>query len=198
MYGGRLIYLTGRLGVEGGDSILSRLATEPVLERLTIDDEPVKNLVLRTLLDFPGQEARPYFWEPLLNDPRYFDTAFLALSLRGAAEGLRYLPQYVHMALQTGLREAVLELRLGNFIARHFWPDRLAELWNTIKRLPHDEKERVLVILTRAIPPAVAKMQAILEPPQLAPVINIEQVRRRQAQGGGPARALALVVAERQ
>src|SRR5262249_23609621 len=109
MYGSRLIYLTGRLGVEEGDSILSRLATEPVLERLTIDDEPVKNLVLRTLLDFPGQEARPHFWEPLLNDPRYFDTAFLALSLRGAAEGLRYLPQYVHMALQTGLREAVLE-----------------------------------------------------------------------------------------
>jgi len=79
----------------------------------------MRNFVLRTLLDFPGQESREDLWEPLLDDPRYFDTAFLALALKGAAEGLRYLPQYIRMSFACGLREGVVELRLANFISRH-------------------------------------------------------------------------------
>jgi hypothetical protein len=161
MYGSRLIYLTGYLAVEGGDAILSRLATEPALDGLIVYDEPMKNFVLRTLLDFPGQEAKESFWEPLLDDAQYFDTAFFALSLRGAAEGLRYLPQYLAMAFRTGLREGILELRLANFISRHLWPDRLSQLKDVLSRLPQEERERVWALLARAMPQAVERMAAM-------------------------------------
>lgn len=158
MYGSRLIYLTGCLAVEGGDVILFRLAAESALDGLMVYDEPLKNFVLRTLLDFPGQEAREGFWEPLLDDARYFDTAFFALSLRGAAEGLKYLPQYLQMAFQTGLREAVLELRLASFISRHLWPNHLSKLQDVLSRLSAEARERVWVNLARAMPQAVNRI----------------------------------------
>lgn len=180
-YGGRVIYLTGFLGVEGGDAILSRLADDPALDGLMVDEEPMKNLILRTLLDFPGQEAKEGYWEPLLDDPSYFDTAFFALSLRGAAEGLRYLPQYLQMAFQKGLREGILELRLANFIDRHLWPDRLPELQDVLSRLPHDERDRATDILRRAMPQAVEMMDQLKQvPSRLSNVSDFDEYRLKQ------------------
>jgi hypothetical protein len=193
-YGGRLMYLTGFLGVEGGDILLSRLAADPALDGLTIDAEPLKNLVLRTLLDFPGQESREGFWEPLLNDTRYFDTAFFALSLRGPQEGLRYLPQYLRMAFQTGLREGILELRLTNFISRHLWPDRLGAFLQTIARLPTEDREKVLAILERAIPKVAEKLQEMVaKPNKVANVIYLDERLKPKIQHGEVGRALDLV-----
>ncbi len=163
-YGGRLIYLLGRLGVEGGEAILDQFAAEPLLEQLTIDHEPVKNLVLRTLLDFPGQESRTDLWEPLLDDPQYFDTAFLAMSSRGWKEGLRALPQYLQMALQTGLNDGVIEIRLSHFISRCQSLDRLPALRRTLAELGSEAHGRVQAILKRTFPEVVEQLNVVLEP----------------------------------
>ena len=141
-----------------------------------VDDEPIKNLALRTLLDFPGQESRTDFWESLLNDPQYFDTAFLALSLQGWEAGLRFLPQYMRMALQMGLREGVLEIRLSNFIMRYLRPDRLPALRRTLAHLTPDEKVRVQALLQRVLPEALEKMQAHAALPQLAKGVRLDEV----------------------
>lgn len=67
-YGARLMRLAGQLRIEDGADLLASLAFDPALDGLATDGELISSLALGTLLDFPGQEWRTDFWEPLWRD----------------------------------------------------------------------------------------------------------------------------------
>jgi hypothetical protein len=160
-YGGRLLYLVGRLRLDGGADILSRLATHPDLDGLSLHGEPLRNVVLRTLLDFPGQQAREEFWEPLLRDPTAFDAAFFAFTLTGSEQGLEHVRAYLDMALNTGFPEPMIEFRLTPFVQQCLSSGLVPSLRRVIVGLEPDRRARVLDILRRAVPEAVERMEAI-------------------------------------
>jgi hypothetical protein len=166
-YGGRLIYLTGRLGAEGGAEILAELAFRPAVDALVGDGERLSNLALRTLLDFPGQAARAALWEPLADDPRFFDTAFFAFTLCGAREGLQNLGRYLEMARAHGLPDTVVDFRLTHFIRRHILgrPRHVDALGAALRSLPTEGRRVAEEIVRRRFPDILEALTA--QPPSL-------------------------------
>lgn len=176
-YGDRLIYLAGALGVEGSAELLESLAFSEALEGLALEGEPLANRALRTLLDFPGQEARGDLWRPLLLDRDFFDTAYAAMALGPRfSDAMGALPGYLQLAVETGLNEAIVEERLTILVERHLRPgppQRWTALRDIVDRLPAEQHQLAEVLLARIAPEAWATarptgdlLQAF---PQLAP-----------------------------
>ena len=158
-YATRPIYLVGRLGVDDGVDILQLLEASPTLDGLEVDGGPFRDVVLRALIEFPGQQNHPR-WDRLLHESPFFDTAYLAIQQRGLEEAMLDLPAYLDMAKQHPLRETLFQGRIGNLVARHFWPNHMAEFWQAIRGLRADHQQVVEAALQADVPKAFATKNA--------------------------------------
>lgn len=186
-YGARVISLAGRLQVVGAEGILVRLADDPAIEGLAVEGEPLVSIVLSALLDFRGQESRPDFWEPRLQDERVFDVAFTAFVLRGpagAAETLHHLPQYLDTALRVGLEESAVEEDVSLLIGRQLAGNRrrMQELRHIVAGRPPGQRE----LLERILRDAGARLEDAQPGPPLVLAERFDFSTGQQEHALGP------------
>ena len=102
-FGASLMWLTGYIQPEGGADILLKRFQDPLCESIIGDGEPLSCSALRAFLDFPDSYKKEGFWEPLLINPLYYETAFQAISLRNFSEGRYHIPTFLTMLVADDL-----------------------------------------------------------------------------------------------
>ncbi len=148
-YGARLIHLCGALQCEEATPLLRSLAKWPEVGELAFEGDNLRDLALRALLAYPGEEDPRDFWKNLLEDPGFVETAFIALARRDAVDAARHaLPVYLDCMLDQG-REPEVELELASFVLEDLGERRLAELAPALRKLDLGKRQRVLDMLDR-------------------------------------------------